>query len=97
MPLIVLSALFYVAAEVLGFKLIGAFSLLPCVAGIVLLVGGWSMIRWSWPAIVFLGFMIPLPVALENAATYPLRRTRDDCQHVHPSDVVAFRPSPTGT
>lgn len=72
--LIVLSAAFYLAAEVLGIKLIGAFSLLPCLAGIVLLIGGWPMLRWSWPAIVFLGFMIPLPVSLESAATQPLRR-----------------------
>lgn len=72
--LILLSALAYVGAEVLGFKLIGAFSLLPCLAGIALTLGGWSMLRWSWPAIVFLGFMIPLPMALETAATYPLRR-----------------------
>ena len=73
-PLILTSALLYVGAEVLGFKLIGVFSLIPCLAGIVLLIGGWSMIRWSWPAIIFLGFMIPLPVSLETAATYPLRR-----------------------
>ena len=72
--LIFLSALFFVAAGVLGFKLIGAFSLIPAVAGIVLMVGGWSMFRWSWPAIVFLVFMIPLPMSLETMATQPLRR-----------------------
>ncbi|MHB8973545.1 MAG: exosortase/archaeosortase family protein [Pirellulaceae bacterium] len=72
--LILASALFFVAAGVLGIRLIGAFSLLPALAGIVLMVGGWSMFRWAWPAIVFLGFMIPLPVALETMATQPLRR-----------------------
>ncbi|MHB8866907.1 MAG: exosortase/archaeosortase family protein [Pirellulaceae bacterium] len=72
--LILASALFFVGAGVLGFKLIGAFSLLPALAGIVLMIGGWSMFRWAWPAIVFLGFMIPLPVAMETMATQPLRR-----------------------
>lgn len=36
-------------------------SLIPILIGIVLLVGGWAAIRWSWSAIAFLVFMIPLP------------------------------------
>lgn len=72
--LVFTSALFFVAAGVLGFKLIGAFSLIPAIAGIVLMIGGWSMLRWSWPVIVFLIFMIPLPMSLETMATQPLRR-----------------------
>lgn len=48
-------------------------SLIPCVAGIVLLVGGWHAIRWAWPAIGFLVFMIPLPYRLEGALRGPLR------------------------
>lgn len=72
--LIFASALFFVAAGVLGFASIGAFSLIPAIAGIVLMMGGWGMLRWSWPAILFLVFMIPLPVAIETMATQPLRR-----------------------
>ncbi len=72
--LIFASALFFVAAGVLGFKSIGAFSIIPAIAGIVLMAGGWAMLRWSWPAILFLIFMIPLPVAIETMATQPLRR-----------------------
>ena len=72
--LVFAAALFFVAAGVLGFKLIGAFSLIPAVAGIILMMGGWSMLRWSWPAILFLVFMIPLPMSLETMATQPLRR-----------------------
>jgi exosortase len=36
-------------------------SLIPCVAGLVLLFGGVAAWRWAWPAVLFLTFMIPLP------------------------------------
>ena len=36
-------------------------SILPCIAGFTLFVGGWQAMRWAWPAIVFLSFMLPLP------------------------------------
>jgi exosortase len=36
-------------------------SMLPFFAGLVLFVGGWQAMRWAWPAIVFLVFMLPLP------------------------------------
>lgn len=72
--LIVLSAVMYLVAGILGFKLIIAFTLVPCVAGIVLLLGGWSMLLWSWPAVFFLGFMIPLPQSVETMARIPLQR-----------------------
>src|ERR1700683_3020977 len=31
-----------------------ALSLMPTVFGLVLLVGGWSVLGWSWPALAFL-------------------------------------------
>ena len=36
-------------------------SLLPTLLGLGLLVAGWGFIRWAWPAVLFLAFMIPLP------------------------------------
>jgi exosortase len=51
-----------------------ALSLLPTVFGVVLLVGGWSVLRWSWPALAFLAFMMPLPFTIEMALAHPLRR-----------------------
>jgi exosortase len=48
-------------------------SLIPCLFGIFLLVGGQNALRWSWPAIGFLFFMIPLPYSLETALREPLR------------------------
>ncbi len=42
-------------------------------AGIILLVGGWAALKWAWPSIGFLFFMIPLPWRLENAMGPPLQ------------------------
>jgi len=36
-------------------------SLLPFLVGVTLVLGGWRALRWAWPSIVFLIFMVPLP------------------------------------
>jgi exosortase len=51
-----------------------AFSLLPTLFGLVLFVAGKSVLRWSWPALAFLAFMIPVPFFIEVALAHPLRR-----------------------
>jgi exosortase len=53
---------------------LSAISLLPCLAGAALLLGGWQALRWSWPAIAFLFFMVPLPFRLEIALSGPLQQ-----------------------
>lgn len=53
---------------------VAGFSLLPYVAGVFLLLGGWPALRWAGPSIAFLIFMIPLPYRLENALGPPLQR-----------------------
>jgi exosortase len=55
------------------FEWFDALSLLPCLAGACLMVGGKQALRWAWPAIAFLGFMIPLPFRLANALSDPLQ------------------------
>jgi len=45
----------------LFFRLLDPLSMIPCIAGIVLFIGGWQVLRWAAPSIVFLLFMIPLP------------------------------------
>ena len=49
-------------------------SLIPVGFGIALLVGGGAAVRWSWPAVAFLFFMLPLPHSLEVMLRDPLRR-----------------------
>ncbi len=48
-------------------------SLFPCLLGGCLLLGGWNAVRWAWPAIAFLLFMIPLPFQVERALARPLQ------------------------
>ncbi len=55
-----------------------AFSLLPTLFGLVLFVGGRSLLRWSWPALAFLAFMIPLPFFVDGALAQPLRGLATD-------------------
>jgi exosortase len=53
---------------------LSSIALLPSVAGLVLLIGGWQAMRFSWPAVAFLIFMVPLPFQLEVALAHPLQR-----------------------
>jgi exosortase len=48
-------------------------ALLPYLAGIALLVGGWPILEWAWLSIGFLAFMIPLPWRVETALGPPLQ------------------------
>ena len=36
-------------------------SIIPFAIGVALFAGGWQALRWAWPSIFFLVFMIPLP------------------------------------
>jgi exosortase len=59
-----------------GFFRVGTIegvAILPYLAGFALLIGGWPALKWSWPAIAFLVFMIPLPWRVENALGQPLQ------------------------
>lgn len=41
-------------------------SIIPVIAGVALLLGGWTVFLWALPAIIFVGFMIPLPFFVEG-------------------------------
>lgn len=62
------------AASYFSFTLLEPFALLPTLAGVALLMGGWRALRWSWPAIAFLAFMIPLPGFVAGQLGGPLQR-----------------------
>lgn len=51
-----------------------AASLVLSLAGVAALAGGRPALRWSWPAVAFLLFMVPLPFRLELALGWPLQR-----------------------
>ncbi len=54
-------------------------SLLPCLAGLVLLLGGWTGWRWAWPSILFPFFMVPLPFSISRALSGPLQLLATEC------------------
>jgi len=56
-----------------------AASIVPCVAGIVFLCGGWGAIRWAWPSILFLVFMIPLPSSIGGMLSNQLQSIATIC------------------
>jgi exosortase len=72
-PLVALGTALNLAAAYGYIDWLGGASLLVCLAGIALVLGGWPALRCAWPAIAFLAFMLPLPYAVEQALGLPLR------------------------
>lgn len=61
------------------FQYIDSISLLPTLAGLCLMFGGWAAWRWAWPAILFLFFMVPLPYRAATTLSAPLQRIATIC------------------
>jgi exosortase len=74
LPLLAAGVLLRLAGSYVFFDWLEAVSLLPLLAGAALLLGGRPAFRWSWPAIAFLVFMIPLPFRVERGLSHPLQR-----------------------
>jgi exosortase len=55
-----------IVAALLFFLPLDALSLVLCLTGLVMVVGGGPMLRWTWQSLVFLLFMIPLPYQVER-------------------------------
>src|SRR5262245_41771897 len=70
---IALGAATQLAGGYLFHSTIEGLALVPYTLGMILLVAGWSALTWSWPAIAFLVFMIPLLWWLENVLGPPLQ------------------------
>lgn len=74
LPLLLAGMALQLAGAYYFFEWFEAASLLPTLAGVALLMGGLGALKWSWPSIGFLIFMIPLPFRLEGAMSHPLQR-----------------------
>lgn len=64
-----------VLAGGLIFRAIGAYfyypwiteaSIVPLVTGVAMVLGGWTALKWAWPGLLFLLFMLPLPYRVEQ-------------------------------
>ena len=73
LPLIALAGLIFVTGGLVASDTITGLALIPATAGLFVIAGGWSALAWSWPAVGFLAFMIPLPYQIEIALSAPLR------------------------
>ncbi len=73
-PFFALWAVMLWAAVYFRFESLPEMSMIPFFAGLALFVGGWQGLRWAWPAVVFLIFMIPLPGAVQGFASQELQR-----------------------
>ncbi len=73
-PLVASAILLRCASAYMSDPVFGPMSIVPCLAGVVLFVGGWRALHWAWPAIVFLVFMIPLPGFLDTWGHLVLQR-----------------------
>ncbi|MGA2619784.1 MAG: exosortase/archaeosortase family protein [Thermoguttaceae bacterium] len=62
------------ASSYFYYELLEPLSLVACLAGLVLWLGGWGAIRWAWPAIAMLVFMVPLPGFIAERFSHPLQR-----------------------
>jgi exosortase len=61
LPFLALWAVMRWASVYFNFGSLPEYSMLPFLAGLALFVGGWQALRWAWPAIIFLMFMLPMP------------------------------------
>jgi len=67
------------AAAYVGYPYFDMLSLLPCLFGVFLIVGGWHLLRWAGPALGFLIFMYPLPSIVQREMLNPLQRVATVC------------------
>jgi exosortase len=73
-PLLLLGVAIRLVGTHYYFVWFDAISLIPCIAGLFWIVGGWAVCRWALPAIAFLMFMIPMPYTFEVMMADPLQR-----------------------
>jgi len=63
----------YVSCTLLRIDYPKSISLIISILGMILLVCGWPWTRWSWFAVIFLLFALPVPGRLYVQLTMPLR------------------------
>jgi exosortase len=73
-PLLLAGGALRLAGAYFYYPWLDGLSLLPSLAGLAFLLGGGHAVRWAWPAIGFLFFMLPLPFVVEGALAQPLQQ-----------------------
>jgi exosortase len=57
-----------------GYEYFCRVCLIATVGAVVLLLGGWGLVRYTWLPIIFLVFAVPLPDRFYKALTIPMRQ-----------------------
>jgi len=57
-----------------GYAYLRSISMLAALGAVVLFLGGWSLVKYTWLPIVFLIFAVPLPRRYYVGLTMPIRR-----------------------
>jgi exosortase len=73
-PILILAAGMRLAGARYYIGTLEQYSIFPAIAGLMLAFIGWSGLRWGWPSIAFLFFMIPLHGRIAGLLTEPLQR-----------------------
>jgi exosortase len=73
LAILALAGLIQFAGAYFYIRWLNAVALLPYMAGIAVVLGGWPLLKATWTAIAFLVFMIPLPFRVESTLRTPLR------------------------
>lgn len=69
------AAMFYIAgATNIAQEWVKGISLVVNLCGVTLLLGGFKLLRWLWPCLVFLLFMFPLPYEVSRWLGWQLQR-----------------------
>jgi exosortase len=76
-----------------GVQPLDRLSFLPSIFGAFMLVGGLHVVRWAWPALIFLVFMFPLPTVFERVILWNLQTLASICSTIvlQTMGVAAFR------
>jgi exosortase len=71
--LVILGAILRLSGAYYYLAGLDGLSLIPSLAGICVLLGGLPLLRWAWPGVAFLLFMVPPPYQLETGLAHPLQ------------------------
>jgi exosortase len=47
--------------------------IIPAIGSIVLFIGGWKLVKYTWLPVIYIFFAIPIPTRIYNDLTIPLR------------------------
>lgn len=72
-PIFIFGLIAYIVGRSQDILLFEVGSQIPIIAGLLLILRGWSAVRITWFPLLFLIFMVPLPSAVVDALTLPMK------------------------